>query len=63
MRPKVANIYISNSNTEIDDDEQNDAEFAQIEKVIEEKYFWSSKFEDLILSKGPKEILQLILDE
>jgi hypothetical protein len=63
MRPKVANIYISNFNTEIDDDEQNDAEFAQIEKVIEEKYFWSSKFEDLILSKGPKEILQLILDE
>ncbi len=63
MRPKVANIYISNSNTEIDDDEQNDAEFAQIEKVIEEKYFWSSEFEDLILSKGPKEILQLILDE
>ncbi len=48
---------------EIDDNEQNDAKFTQIEKVIEEKYFWSSKFEDLILSKGPKEILQLILDE
>jgi hypothetical protein len=63
MKPKVVNISIPNSNIEIDDDEQHDAKFAQIEKVIDEEDFWSSEFENFILSKGPKDIMQLILDE
>jgi hypothetical protein len=63
MTTKVANIYVSDSNIEIDDDKQNDAKFVQIEKVIEEEDIWSSEFENFILLKGPKQILQLILDE
>lgn len=63
MKPKAVNIYVLDSNTNIDDGEQNDVKFAQIKKVIEEEDFWSSKFEDFILLERPKQILQLILDE
>jgi hypothetical protein len=63
MRTKVANIYVSDSNIEIDDDKQKHAKFVQIGEVIEEEDIWSFEFEDFILLKGPKQILQLILDE
>jgi hypothetical protein len=39
MKPKVANIFISDFIIKIDDNEQNDAKFIQIEKVIEEEDF------------------------
>jgi hypothetical protein len=47
----------------MDSSEHCDERSHEVEHIVDENEFWGTKFEDLVLSKGPQQILQLILQE
>jgi hypothetical protein len=60
---KGEDAFVSNSNTSIDSSEHCDGEPRQFEQIDDENEFKDTELEDLVMTEGPQQILQLILQE
>ncbi len=61
IMPKKVDAYALDSNTDTNISEPCDGGHRQVEQVGDENEFRDIEFEDLVLSEGPQQILQLIL--
>jgi len=61
IMPEHVDMHVSNSNNDTDDNEHCDEGLQVVEPNDDEYEFGNIELEDLVLSKGPQQILQLIL--
>jgi len=61
--PKGVDASASNLDIDMDSSEHCDERLRQVKRFDHEDEFRDTKFEDLVMSKGPQQILQLILQE
>jgi hypothetical protein len=61
IMPKGVDASALDSNTNIDNNEHCDGEPHQVKQFDDEDDFRDIEFEDLVMSKGPQQILLLIL--
>jgi hypothetical protein len=60
---KDEDAYASNSDTGTNSSEHYDGEPRQFEQIDDENEFKDTELEDLVMTKRPQQILQLILQE
>ncbi len=58
--PKGMDAHVSDLDIDMDNSEHYDEGSHQVEHIGDENEFWGIEFEDLVLSKGLRHILQLI---
>jgi hypothetical protein len=56
-------VLVSNLDIDTDNSEHCDEGSHQVEQISDDNEFWGNEFEDLVMSKRPQQILQLILQE
>ncbi len=60
---KGVDDHVSNSDIDTNNNEHSDEGFHQVEHIGDESEFWGTEFEDLVLLKGPQQILHLTQQE
>jgi hypothetical protein len=61
--PKGVDAYALNSDIDTDSSERCDEKPHQVKQFDHEDEFRDTEFEDLVMSKRPQQVLQLILQE
>jgi hypothetical protein len=61
--PKGVHASTSNSDIDTNNSEHCDERLRQVKQFDHEDEFKDTEFEDLVMSEGPQQILQLILQE
>jgi len=56
-------VLVSNLDINTDNNEHCDEGSHQVEQIGDKNELWGNEFEDLVMSKGPQQILQLVLQE